>query len=461
MSVAVALWIDDADYIDDRSEEALEYLLSMLDRLGIRATFKLAGEKIRTLERHGRNDLIKALCRHDLCYHSDFHSLHPTVTEYTESLSFHDGAAEFEKREMQGFRDLQRITGREVVGFGQPGESWSPDVFPILRKNQALVNLDDHFILDVDGMAFSYGGVLNFNHIRRIRRYDYHDEAGLKSAEDEFDRLAETDFGRDYPETVRLFSVFYHPSEFFSAEYLGDYYNFRGGKNLAYDDEGNFRGYIMPPGLDRDTEHEYMERVGRYLSHMLEYGAHFVTANDLTGMQIRRGRRIDLSDVRELADSFSRGEISFHDIGGEYVSPSEAFALISEALSGKPLSTFLIYGPERREVSCIDASAVITSEQAANAMKDFDMICGYPQLKSLYAFEKARLAPADLCATAAYMLANDLDSCHPVHGTLKCEECVQYHSDWSNRWLFGDDFHVPNTYEKTKLQCWTLKPVRY
>lgn len=461
MSVAVALWIDDADYIDDRSEEALEYLLSMLERLGIRATFKLAGEKIRTLERHGRYDLIKALCRHDLCYHSDLHSFHPTVTEYTEPLSFHDGAFEFEKREMQGFRDLQRITGHEIVGYGQPGESWSPDVFPILRKNQALVNLDDHFILDVDGMAFSYGGVLNFNHIRRILRYDYHDEAGIILAEEEFDRLAGMNFGRDYPENTRLFSVFYHPSEFFSSEYLGDYYNFRCGKNWAYDENGNYKGYVMPPGLDMNTEHEYMERVGRYLLHMLENGAHFVTANDLAEIWIRRGRLIDSYDVRKIAESFAGGDISFYDIGGEYVSPSEAFALISEELSGKPLSAFLIYGPESRKPSFIDTSAVITSEQAANAMADYDMICGYPQLKSVYSFDKAILTPADLCATAANMLSNNLDSCHPVHGTLKCEEYIRYHSDWSNRWLFGDDFKVPNTYEKTKLQCWTLKPIRY
>ena len=461
MSVAVALWIDDADYIDDRSEEALEYLLSMLERLGIRATFKLAGEKIRILERHGRYDLIKALCRHDLCYHSDLHSFHPTVTEYTEPLSFHDGAVEFEKREMQGFRDMQNITGREIVGYGQPGESWSPDVFPVLRKNQALVNLDDHFILDVNGMAFSFGGVLNFNHIRRIIRYDYHDEDALTASEKEFDRLASVDFGQDYPENIRLFSVFYHPSEFFSAEYLGDYYNFRGGKNHAYDENGHFIGYQMPPGIDTDTEHQYMERVGLYLSHMAESGASFVTANDLTAMQFRRNRPVDSDDVRKIAGIYAGGDISFCDIGGEYVSPSEAFVLIAEELSGKPLSTFLVYGPEKRESSFIDPAAVITAEQAARAMMDFDMIFGYPQLKSVYSFDKAMLTPADMCASAAFMLVNGLDSCHPVNGTLKCEECVKYHSDWSNRWLFGNDFHVPNTYEKTKLQCWTLKPVRY
>ena len=117
---------------------------------------------------------------------------------------------------------MRRIFGKELVGYGQPGEAWIPDVFPVLKQQGADVNLDDHFILDIDGMAFSYGGVLNFNHVRRILRYDYHNEAGLDDANREFDRLAEQDFGRDYPEEVRLFSVFYHPSEFFSAEFLGD-----------------------------------------------------------------------------------------------------------------------------------------------------------------------------------------------------------------------------------------------
>lgn len=461
MSIAVALWIDDADYIDDRSEEALDYLLTMLERLGIRATFKLAGEKARVLEQHRRTDLINKLRTHDLCFHSDLHSFHPTVIEYTEPLSFHDGAAAFDARDMHGFHDMRRIFGKELVGYGQPGEAWTPDVFPVLKQQGADVNLDDHFILDVDGMAFSYGGVLNFNHVRRILRYDYHNEAGLDDANREFDRLAEQDFGRDYPEEVRLFSVFYHPSEFFSAEFLGDYYNFRDGKNHAYDAEGRFIGYTMPPGFDIETEHRYIDLVGQFLQHMLSRGARFVTASDLRNMQIRRRRFIEIDDIRAMAASYAENGISFFDIGGEYVSASEGFVLLAQMLSEKPLHPYLLYGPEERGVSVIGSSGIITRAQAAAAMAEHDFIYGYPQMKSLYHVDDSILTPYDLCATAAVMVSRNLEECEIVRGTLLSEQSVCHHSNWSRRWLFGDNFHVPNTYEKTKLQCWTLKPIRY
>lgn len=461
MSLAAALWIDDADYIDDRSEEALDYLLSMLDRLGIRATFKLVGEKARTLKKHGRDDSIRALCRHDLCYHSNLHSFHPTVTEYTEPLSFHDGAIEFEKREMSGFHDLREIFGREIVGYGQPGESFSPDVFPVLRKFGADVNLDDHFILDVDGMAFSYCGVLNLNHVRRILRYDYRDANGMDYAKKAFHEMASMECGREYPEQVRLFSVFYHPSEFFSSEYLGDYYNFRNGKNHSFDSKGIFLGYTLPPAWDRETEHHNIEKVGQFLQYMQEQGVNFVTASELRNMQIRRNRFIEKQDIEALASQYANGSITFFDIGGEYISASEGFLLLSQYLLGKQPHPYLIYGPETRETSMIPDGTTVSREQVASAMTEQDYIMGYPQLKSRYHVGDCLLTPLDLCATAAYLIANDLEICQPILGTPKFERHVCYHSNWSNRWLFSDDFHVPNTYEKTRLQCWTLKPVRY
>ena len=204
-----------------------------------------------------------------------------------------------------------------------------------------------------------------------------------------------------------------------------------------------------------------MERVGDYLSYMISKGARFVTASDLTEMQIRRGRDIEPSDVREMAACFAEGSISFYDIGGEYVSPSEAFLLIAESLGGKPLTTFLLYGPESREQSVFGPEDTVSSEQVVRAMSEFDRIGGYPQLRSLYSVGNTKLTPTDLCCTAAFMLSNGVRTCHPVHGTLACEQYVRGSSDWSGRWLFGRPFHVPNTYEKTRLQCWTLKPVRF
>ena len=337
----------------------------------------------------------------------------------------------------------------------------SATVSPEPRKYGADVNLDDHFILNVDGMAFSYGGVLNFNRVGRIMRYDYRSPSGMEEAKQTVEELANTAYGRDYPEKVRLFSVFYHPSEFFSSEALGDYYNFRGGKNLAYDEDGQFKGYTLPPAWGREKEHENIERVGEFLQYLSDKGASFVTASDLRRMQIRRNGFIGKQDAQALAAAYADGNISFSDIGGEYVSASEGFALLSQYLLGKPLHPYLIYGPEKREPSVIPDHAAVTCEDVSAAMAEHDMIMGYPQLQSLYRVGDCMLSPTDLLATAAYLIKSGKSSCMPVRGTNLFERHVCGSDDWSGRWLFGEDFHVPNTYEKTRLQCWTLKPVRY
>src|SRR5439155_4093380 len=72
--VYVILWFDTEDYILPASDDAALHVADWLSREGIRATFKVVGEKARTLERRGRADVIAALKRHEIGYHSNYHS---------------------------------------------------------------------------------------------------------------------------------------------------------------------------------------------------------------------------------------------------------------------------------------------------------------------------------------------------------------------------------------------------
>src|SRR3989442_14535116 len=77
--VNVILWFDTEDYLLPADDEATKRLAEMLTRRGIRATFKLVGEKARVLERRGRRDVIAAPDKHDLGCHAYFHSVHPNA----------------------------------------------------------------------------------------------------------------------------------------------------------------------------------------------------------------------------------------------------------------------------------------------------------------------------------------------------------------------------------------------
>src|SRR4029453_16222817 len=65
-TVDVILWFDTEDYLLPADDDATKRLCDMLTERGIRATFKLVGEKARVLERRGRRDVITALKKHDI-----------------------------------------------------------------------------------------------------------------------------------------------------------------------------------------------------------------------------------------------------------------------------------------------------------------------------------------------------------------------------------------------------------
>src|SRR5215203_4174693 len=84
--IDVILWFDTEDYILPASDDAALRLASWLTTQGVRATFKVVGEKARTLERRGRTDVIEALKKHEIGYHTDTHSQQPPIAVYLQNL---------------------------------------------------------------------------------------------------------------------------------------------------------------------------------------------------------------------------------------------------------------------------------------------------------------------------------------------------------------------------------------
>jgi hypothetical protein len=140
--VHVLLWFDTEDFVDPASDDAALRIADDLTKLGVRATFKVVGEKARALESRKRTDVIQALARHSIGYHSNYHSIHPTPAEYLRHFGFVEGAAEFERRESAGMKDVQRIFGVPPACYGQPGSSWAP------QANRALQNMGISVYLD-------------------------------------------------------------------------------------------------------------------------------------------------------------------------------------------------------------------------------------------------------------------------------------------------------------------------
>src|SRR5437899_2310044 len=153
--------------------------------VSVRATVKVVGEKARTLERRGREDVINALKKHEIGYHSNWHSVQPSPAMYLSNLGWDEGVAEFDRREKPGYDDVKRIFGVAPSCYGQPGSSWGPQVYGAMRKWGVQVYLDSGQHVGLDGRPFYYGGVLNLYKLAHTLRADLTGR-DPKSAEDRF-----------------------------------------------------------------------------------------------------------------------------------------------------------------------------------------------------------------------------------------------------------------------------------
>src|ERR1700689_1412863 len=165
-------------------------IADFLTKNGIRATFKVVGEKARVLERRQRTDVIAALCRQEIGYHSNTHSQQPTPAVYESALDWELGQEEFDRRERPGFDDVTRIFGRPPSCYGQPGVSWAPQAYPALKKWGVNVYLDDGPQVQLDGQPFWYGGLLNIFHIKAGQQLEpNNDWSNLETAKADFNTL--------------------------------------------------------------------------------------------------------------------------------------------------------------------------------------------------------------------------------------------------------------------------------
>src|SRR5262249_24821620 len=224
--VYVVLWFDTEDYILPASDDAALRIADILTREGIRATFKVVGEKARTLEARGRTDVIAALAKHEIGYHSNYHSFQPSPAMYLSTLGWDEGVTEFDRRERPGYDDIKRIFGVAPSCYGQPGSSWGPQVYGAMRRWNMDVYLDAGMHVNLEDRPFYYCGVLNLYKLAHLMRADINKPNELAHAAQKFLAARE----KLKAEGGGVVSIMYHPCEFVHKEFW-DGVNFRNGAN--------------------------------------------------------------------------------------------------------------------------------------------------------------------------------------------------------------------------------------
>ena len=446
----ILLWYDVEDFITPESDEALAELLKMMDSLGVKSTLKLVTEKARVLKQRGREDIFRWMARHEIGYHTEKHSVHPVTTEYLDGMRFAAGAKEFELREKSAFLELQELTGQRLTTYGQPGTAWASQTYPALRKWGVPSYLDWHNIIDMDGRAYWYGGLLNWINLWATPRVEFRGD-DLEQAKRRFDQIVTGE--RDY----QLISIWYHPCEF-ACEEFWDAVNFADGKNPA---DGILRpARVCPP----ETMHQRVETLRVFLEHTLTYSnTTYLTASEALALEKSQQEALPAEMLREICAAVE-GKVNYYADGVRTLSASELLVLMGKYVGKQHLTGDLRYGPEQEGVSRI-CSEVTLSQLGGAVLEQYETVLGYPQLPVVYRIGENAITPADAFATLAEAITCGVRPDTKVavrQGTLACASHVKGNAAWGQNWpIFAKDLNVSRTIENARLQTWTLKPALY
>lgn len=465
--VYVVLWFDTEDYILPQSDDAAKRLAAFLTEQGIQATFKVVGEKARTLERRHRTDVIAALQKHAIGYHSNTHSQHPTPAEYESLLDWESGAAEFTRRERPGFDDVQRVFQQKPCCYGQPGSSWAPQAFPSLASWGVGLYLDEAEHVGLDGQPFYYGGLLNIFNTKegpQLRPND--DWSNLEGSKARFHQFYEQMTGNG----GGLISLYFHPCEFIHSQFWD--MNFAHGANPPREQWQIF--------LQRLPDSR--ERAFHYFEQLVLYMKSFPQVQFITGPQAIRlyadGARAHKFSAVEIGAIASQvqSEVNFQDRGTYTLSPAEILTLITERMAARPGGTgvdsgvtlpFTVYGPSLPSPELTEPVDAPWS-QFERSLQDLRMfIQRNRQVPSAVWLGSKPVPPeAFLVAMARILGENKKREAPPERVTVapaRLATAKYVAADSPELWswpIFPQGFHSEHLAELARLQAWTLKPAK-
>jgi peptidoglycan/xylan/chitin deacetylase (PgdA/CDA1 family) len=466
--VYVTLWFDTEDYLLPQDDDATKRLAELLTRLGVRATFKVVGEKARVLEKRGRSDVIAALKRHDIGYHSNTHSQQPTIAVYLQNAGWEDGRAEFRRREEPGVGDIKRIFGVVPVAYGQPGSAWAPQTYPALRDMGIKVYLDEADQVGLDDQPFYYGGMLNIFRMRStLVRMALGGGSSLSDGEAAFDKVHAALIARG----GGTISIYYHPNEWVQAEFW-DAVNFRRGANPP---PGEWKPPRMRPAPETEQAFADFEQFIRFIK--AKDGVRFVTATELAQLYSDRalGRDFGRAELLTIARAVQK-DFGFVTLDRYALSGADMFALLTDATAALigtktfPAATRLtiLDGPTRPFNPSTGQlhSSSFSWNAFASAVRD---TAAYGRVHGRMPDEvwigAENISPADYLATLGAAVEHFLTTGSlPASVGLRSARFTadRYVAEDSPKlwgWIiFPEGFHAPRLMELARLQAWTLKP---
>jgi hypothetical protein len=460
--VYVILWFDTEDYILPASDNATLRLARWLIQQGIRAVFKVVGERALSFERRKRDDVIEALKKHEIGFHARWHSVQPTPAMYLSNLDWDEGVAEFDRREKPGFDDVARIFGTKPTCYGQPGSSWGPQSYGAMKKWGMSVYLDAGSHINLNNGPCYYDGILNLYKLEHTMRADLTSPEKLKDAQDRFLRSRQ----KLLKEGGGIVSIYYHPCEFVHKQFW-DATNFIYGANPPREE------WKLPPMKTEDETRIAFEVFERYVTFIKDQpDVVFITASEAARLYRDQaiGRSFSPGELQQIAKKVTT-DVTFQRRGDHALAASDIFALVNQhfldRLDGKPQAvtskgTFVGPTGTPRMQGPVQTSWSQFTSTAADVQDFLDKQGRIPSavwLGSVSVTPEAYLAT--LAKSCCELTAGKAAPETVEVGLARLAAADHVAADDPRLWgwiIFPKGFRAPAMMELAKQQAWTLKP---
>jgi len=459
--VYVILWFDTEDYLLPASDDAALHLAKFLSGEDVRATFKVVGEKARTLEKRGRGDVIAALKKHEIGFHSNYHSTQPSPALYLSQLGWDEGVREFDHREGPGRVDVERIFGQAPSCYGQPGSSWGPQSYGAMSRWGMKVYLDAGNHVNLNDQPCYYCGILNLYKLAYVLRADLNHPQELPRAEERFAQARKDLLAQG----GGVVSIFYHPCEFVHKQFW-DGVNFSRGENPPRE-----KWKEPPAKTPEETRSAYrvFEEYVRFIKRFPE--VRFVTASETAKLyrDQARERRFTAAELSSIAEAVG-DEVSFQTHKDHALSASEVFALLNAYVAEAPTEQLTVkktpLGPTGR-IPMLTATVTTDASQFQRTCRDVaDYLDKHERIPSAVWLGSRPVPPEAYLAALARIARLRLNGkAMPETIDIKPAKlaAARYVSDDDPKKLWGwvifpPGFRAPALMELAKKQAWTLKP---
>jgi hypothetical protein len=458
----VSVVFDVEDYISpvaDSVDNIPLWLAETMTEVGVTGTFFVIGEKARSLEERGRQDVIAAMASHDIGSHTNFGSIHPTVTEILEKADWDQGVMVMLENESVGFDELERIFGIPVSTLARHGGSYGPQlVYALGQMGKGYV----YSPISLPGKnAVWFCNTLNFH-----GDYGAFDDTYYR--DDLFEPLFDTlkkNFHKDI-EGVDMISFFAgHPTKI-RAEQFWDF-NFYEGANPVRD---SLKAPELRPAETMVTARKNFKRLMQFLKD--QEGIEVVTIRELMEKFSYQPDYIRKEDMSRIAREIcAANQVVYDDV----YSPAEVFTALAESLEeygehgkipGKlqrhsPLGPMTM-PPEDPEITSLTLEEVL--QLAASSM---ERIRNQGYLPSVLKLGEGNIGTGSMLQVFSTVYLDiaakekresyeviPFDAYPKEHEeaiTAEVESC----KDWI---VHRTDLDMSSLVEITRMQLWTLKP---